>query len=91
MNIKDIMTRDVVSIEPDASILQAIRLMIQHRISGVVVVDKNGDLAGVVSEGDFPAAKRDQDGAPPLQFPALPRRSRKIGGGICPKHRSQDR
>ena len=53
MNVKDIMTRNIISVKTDASILEAIRLMIQHGISGVVVVDKKGDLAGIVTEGDF--------------------------------------
>lgn len=53
MKIADIMTRSVVSVEPSATILQAIRLMLQNRISGLAVVDKKGDLVGIVTEGDF--------------------------------------
>jgi CBS domain-containing protein len=53
MNAKDVMTRDVVSIGPDSTVLQAARLMLQHRISGLPVIDAAGRLAGVLSEGDF--------------------------------------
>jgi CBS domain-containing protein len=53
MKAEDVMTRDVISIEPDATVLQAARLMLQHHISGLPVVDKNGKLVGVLSEGDF--------------------------------------
>lgn len=53
MQAKDIMTRDVVSIGPDATVLQAARLMLQHRISGLPVIDNAGALVGVLSEGDF--------------------------------------
>jgi CBS domain-containing protein len=53
MHASDVMTRDVVTIEPEATVLQAARLMLQHRISGLPVVDKNHNLVGVVSEGDF--------------------------------------
>lgn len=53
MNAKDVMTRDVVSIQPDATVLQAARLMLQHHISGLPVIDKAGKLVGVLSEGDF--------------------------------------
>ena len=53
MKAKDIMTREVVSIDPDATVLQAARLMLQHHISGLPVVDKQGALLGVLSEGDF--------------------------------------
>lgn len=48
-----IMTRQVVSVRPDASILDAARLMFQKNISGLPVVDADGSLVGIVSEGDF--------------------------------------
>lgn len=53
MHASDVMTRDVITIEPEATVLQAARLMLQHRISGLPVIDKNHTLVGVVSEGDF--------------------------------------
>lgn len=53
MNAQDVMTRDVISIDPDSTVLQAARLMLQHRISGLPVIDKSGNLVGVLSEGDF--------------------------------------
>ncbi len=53
MKARDVMTRDIVSVEPDASILKAARLMLQHRISGLPVVGKSGKLVGIVTEGDF--------------------------------------
>ena len=53
MNAEHVMTRDVISIDPDATVLQAARLMLQHHISGLPVIDKDGRLVGVLSEGDF--------------------------------------
>lgn len=53
MKAKDVMTRNVVSIAPDATVLQAARLMLQHHISGLPVVDASGTLVGILSEGDF--------------------------------------
>jgi CBS domain-containing protein len=53
MNAADAMTRTVVTIPPEASILQAIRLMLQHGISGLPVVDAAGRLAGILTEGDL--------------------------------------
>ncbi len=53
MKAKDIMTRRVISVPPDASIFEAARLMLQNRISGLPVVDSAGALVGVVTEGDF--------------------------------------
>jgi CBS domain-containing protein len=53
MKVKDVMTSPVISVEPDASIWQAVRIMLQRRISGLPVIDKDGRLVGIVSEGDF--------------------------------------
>jgi CBS domain-containing protein len=53
MQARDVMTTNVISIHPRATILQAIRLMLQRRISGLPVVDDGGRLVGIVTEGDF--------------------------------------
>ena len=53
MKVHDIMSTRVISIAPDASILEAIRLMLQNHISGLPVIDPSGALVGMVTEGDF--------------------------------------
>jgi CBS domain-containing protein len=53
MNVADIMTPRVLTIRNDAPITEAIRLMLQRRISGLPVVDGKDELVGVVTEGDF--------------------------------------
>jgi CBS domain-containing protein len=53
MKASDVMTRAVISVDPDATVLQAARLMLQHHISGLPVIDKAGNLVGILSEGDF--------------------------------------
>jgi CBS domain-containing protein len=53
MQVKDIMTRNVISVGPDESITKAARLMLQNRISGLPVIDLNAELIGIVTEGDF--------------------------------------
>lgn len=53
MQAKDVMTRNIISVPPDATVLQAARLMLQHHISGLPVIDQAGKLVGVLSEGDF--------------------------------------
>lgn len=53
MKAKDVMTGNVISVAPDATVLQAARIMLQHHISGLPVIDKTGRLVGIVSEGDF--------------------------------------
>ena len=53
MKAKDVMTHSVVSVEPSATVLQAVRLMLQNEISGLPVVDSAGRLVGIVTEGDL--------------------------------------
>jgi CBS domain-containing protein len=53
MNVKDVMTSPVLSVESNSPILQAIRIMLQRHISGLPVIDKEGRLVGIVTEGDF--------------------------------------
>jgi CBS domain-containing protein len=53
MNARNVMTPDVVSVPPDASVGTAAQLMLQKRISGVPVIDDRGRLVGILSEGDF--------------------------------------
>lgn len=53
MKAKDVMTPNVVTIEPQATILQAVRIMLQNRFSGLPVVNDDGRLVGMVTEGDL--------------------------------------
>ena len=53
MRAHQIMTRSVVTVTPDATILEAANTMLQHHVSGLPVVDAAGKLVGIVSEGDF--------------------------------------
>lgn len=53
MKALDVMARTVISVDPDATVLQAARQMLQHRLSGLPVIDKSGNLVGILSEGDF--------------------------------------
>ncbi len=50
---QDVMTRKVFVVRSDASLLEAVRLMADHQISGVVVVDENDRPVGVLTEGDL--------------------------------------
>ena len=50
--IKDYMSASLVSFRPDMDILKAISLLVQHRISGGPVLDRQGNLVGELSEKD---------------------------------------
>jgi len=60
MNVSDVMTRHVISVSPNASVEDAAKRMLEQGISGLVVVDDKGELAGVVTEGDL--LRRDELG-----------------------------
>lgn len=51
--IKDVMTERVFVVGPDATIDQAISLLLDHRVSGLPVVDDEGLLLGVITEFDI--------------------------------------
>jgi CBS domain-containing protein len=53
MRAADVMTPDPMCISPDASITDAIRLMLERRFSGLPVVDAGGSVVGIVTEGDL--------------------------------------
>lgn len=53
MRVQELMTRGVVSVRPDTPLKDVARLLVEHRIGGVPVVDQDGVVLGVVSESDF--------------------------------------
>jgi len=53
MRADQIMSREVLTVTPETSIIEAAGLMLSHHVSGLPVIDKSGKLAGIVSEGDF--------------------------------------
>jgi CBS domain-containing protein len=53
MRAHHIMTQHVISIDADASIVDAAKMMLRYHISGLPVIGASGKLIGIVSEGDF--------------------------------------
>jgi CBS domain-containing protein len=53
MRAKDVMTTNVITVGPDASVQQVATLLSERGISGVPVVDAEGKVIGIVSEGDL--------------------------------------
>jgi CBS domain-containing protein len=51
MRAHQIMTRPVVTVSPEATIVEAANIMLQRHISGLPVVDSAGKLVGMVTEG----------------------------------------
>lgn len=53
MRAHQVMTRQVITATVDTSVADAARTLLDHHISGMPVLDANGKLVGVVSQGDF--------------------------------------
>ncbi|MGX5734459.1 CBS domain-containing protein [Bosea thiooxidans] len=53
MLVQAVMTAPVVSVDPSTSVADAAKLMLSLRISGLPVVQSDGTLVGMVSEGDL--------------------------------------
>lgn len=60
MWIRDLMTTDVITIGPEASLKEAARRMLQAGISGLPVTDGEGMLVGIVTEADFLATESER-------------------------------
>ena len=53
MRAHQIMTRPVITVTPDTTVVEAANTMLQRHVSGLPVVDTTGKLIGIISEGDF--------------------------------------
>jgi CBS domain-containing protein len=53
MRAHQIMTNDVITVTPHTTILEAANIMLRCHVSGLPVLDADGALLGMVSEGDF--------------------------------------
>lgn len=53
MRAQDVMTPNVVTVAPDTTISQLARLLLERNISAAPVVNEQGRLVGIVSEGDL--------------------------------------
>jgi CBS domain-containing protein len=53
MKASEIMSRNVATVGPDTPVVDAIHLMLDRGISGLPVVDSNGKVVGIVTEGDL--------------------------------------
>jgi len=51
--VKDIMVKEVITIQKDASVEELSELLIKNKISGVPVIDSDGKLVGIATEGDL--------------------------------------
>jgi acetoin utilization protein AcuB len=53
LKISDIMTKNVITTTPDATIERVALIMLENKIEGLPVLDARGNLVGIVTEGDI--------------------------------------
>lgn len=53
MRAKDVMSKGVMSLTADATVLDAVKLLVNTRVSAMPVVDEQGTMVGIVSEADL--------------------------------------
>ena len=53
LQVKDIMTRNPVTVAPDDTVERAAQLMLENTVSGLPVVDDKGSLAGIITQSDI--------------------------------------
>ncbi len=53
MRAKDVMSTKLITIASDTKVRDAVKLMLEHRISGLPVVDSSGKLVGLITESDL--------------------------------------
>ena len=51
--LRDVMSSGVVTIQPDASLSEAARRMLDNRVGALPVVDARGELLGIITEHDL--------------------------------------
>ncbi|MDH3672051.1 MAG: CBS domain-containing protein [Gammaproteobacteria bacterium] len=66
MRVKDVMSKDVVTVKRGTSLAEAAKMLMEHRVSGLPVVDVDDKLIGVLTDADFIAAM-DMSGDPVIK------------------------
>src|SRR3990172_6738808 len=83
MKVKEVMTRDPLTIDPEAPLGTAMDVMRRKRIRHLPVVDDAGRLMGIITDRDLRQASFGPAPAapPPPRAPRPPRRPGRAGGG----------
>lgn len=53
MRVKDFMITDVISVRPETSLKDVMKTFVEKKIGGMPIVDKDGKLQGIVTDGDL--------------------------------------
>jgi len=58
LKVKDIMTRELITVSPETEIAHATKLLLENRINGVPVTDEKGKLVGILCQSDLIAQQK---------------------------------
>ena len=58
LKVKDIMTRELITVSPETEIGHATKLLLENRINGVPVTDETGKLVGILCQSDLIAQQK---------------------------------
>ena len=58
IQVKDVMTTEVITVSPETEIIQATQLLLEKRINGLPVVDAQGVLRGILCQSDLVAQQK---------------------------------
>lgn len=67
--VRDVMSRNPITIRPNATLFDALVLMRGHKVSGLPVVDRVGKVVGVLSHRDVARMLSTADGTPEVMGP----------------------
>jgi len=57
MKALDVMVRNVITVKPDDQVAEAVKLLAEHDISALPVVDDGNNVVGIISEARRSARK----------------------------------
>jgi len=58
LTVRDIMTREVISVSPETEIVQAAKLLLEKGVNGLPVIDRDGGLVGIICQSDLIAQQK---------------------------------
>ncbi|MBW2604583.1 MAG: CBS domain-containing protein [Deltaproteobacteria bacterium] len=58
LKVKDIMTKELITVSPEAEIVHATKLLLENRINGLPVTDETGKIVGILCQSDLIAQQK---------------------------------
>lgn len=79
--VRDIMSTPLITVSPDSPVTDAAQMMAEYRVRRLVVVDRTGALAGIITTGDIARSLAEKHGYREATFNAMARYKEGTEGG----------